>query len=125
MTYYVCQKCEIICTGESNLNSMFLQNGCNHEWDIYIPSASDNNKDKQVIKFIVDEKSNANELTFSMVDVNQFFINDYGYLCIKHTDHQYSTLADGYGHPFGEYWQDVPEYTTINKILPKVKKIEF
>lgn len=76
-----------------------------------------------MIKFITEEK-HEKELTFKMVEKDQFFISDYGFLCQKNDDFSFIIIANEEGVPYCNY-RGMPDNTKIQKILPKVIKIEF
>lgn len=76
------------------------------------------------IDFLCSE-SKLQELTFDMVEENQFFINCSGDLCQKVTNTAYNIIADRHGYPLCNHWATVAEGLRINKIIPRIEKIKF
>ncbi len=77
------------------------------------------------MKFIFEEISKPKPLFLKDVEANQFFVNYHGSLCQKTTQTSFSVIAGKDGKPLGYHFANMPENTVINKILPKVAKIEF
>lgn len=77
-----------------------------------------------MIEFIV-ERSSETVLTFSDVKEDQFFVSEPGYLCQKRDKDSYNIIADAEGKPYSRQIEKVESERVINKILPKVSKIEF
>lgn len=76
------------------------------------------------MKFIYEKQENKGELTLKDVAENQFFVCVDGYLCQKVYACAYTTIADNEGDPSCSHLtcdEDMP----INRILPRVEKIEF
>jgi hypothetical protein len=75
---------------------------------------------------IIFEKQNKKEkqLTIADVEVNQFFVCSVGYLCQKVTDSLYTSIADENGLLSCEIFDCNQDYE-IERILPKIAKIEF
>lgn len=76
-----------------------------------------------MIKFVTEEEQKST-LTFDMVEKNQFFI-DGGYLCQKINDTSYIVIANKDKSPHTIYVNCVHFKIKIDKILPKVTRIEF
>lgn len=74
---------------------------------------------------ITTEKETEKQLTFKDVAENQFFVNNNGNLCQKSSSDVYTTIASKYGKPMSMTEYDVDYDTKIQKIFPKVIKIEF
>ena len=70
-------------------------------------------------------ESEKDVLTFNDVVVDNFFVNVSGELCQKSDDISYAVIANSHGEPLSYYSYDVRPDTKIERILPKVKKIEF
>lgn len=77
------------------------------------------------MKFILTENPETKTLTFKDVEINQFFVNNLGYLCQKRTSTSFTVLTDELGRPYCDSFMSVLENTPIKKLLPKVRKIEF
>lgn len=77
-----------------------------------------------MIKFITEQDKQVIHL-FKNVCVNQFFIHKQGYLCQKSTGSSFCMIADEDGEPYSDYYDDIDGDYAIQKILPKVIKIEF
>ena len=77
-----------------------------------------------MIKFI-QEEDQQKELTFSMVEKNQFFETQEGHLGHKSGDDSCNIVASIAGNPCADTWGDMDSSTKINRILPKITKIEF
>lgn len=69
-----------------------------------------------------DEKKNP---VLEDVEKNQFFIDKRGQLCQKTGDCSYVLLANKEGIPFSNYICGIEREESIQKILPKVTKINF
>lgn len=76
------------------------------------------------MKFIYEEVKKNKQLTLEEVEENQFFVCTDGYLCQKADETAYTTIADDEGNPTCcklDCDYDIP----IQRILPRVEKIEF
>lgn len=78
-----------------------------------------------MISFELEQYSIEVKLTFAMVIINQFFIDDDGWLCQKSDSDKYVTLADDCALPSCVQITNVDGERSINKILPVVYKIRF
>ncbi len=76
------------------------------------------------MKFIYEEEAKEQHLTFDMVESDQFFVNNDGCLCQKVHDDRYNVLSNYLGEPFA-FCHDCEKDEEIQRILPKVVKIEF
>lgn len=76
------------------------------------------------MKFIFAEKQET-KLSLKDVEENQFFVCSWGRLCQKTADTSYLIIADEDGMPYSVYCSNTNINTRINRILPKVLKIEF
>ena len=75
------------------------------------------------IKFITESETTG-KVTFGQVEEDQMFINLGGCLCQKVDNDWYNIIADSNGQPYSDRCNALDE-TLIQKILPKVTKIEF
>ena len=80
---------------------------------------------KMPIKFIPEYEENEILTTFNMVLDNQFFLNYAGDLCQKIGATAFTIIATDKGIPHAAYRVSIPEESIIQRILPKIKKIEF
>lgn len=78
-----------------------------------------------MIKFIEEIPEEVKKPTLGMVEEDQFFISISGYLCQKYEGHSYVTIANRHGDPELYIYHDVEYDLEIQKILPKITKIEF
>ena len=80
-----------------------------------------------MIRFECDERENKDELTLKDVEIDQFFIDVYGYFCQKLNNNRYSRIADSDGRPYSYTISDHTngEKHTVYKVLPKVTKITW
>jgi hypothetical protein len=76
------------------------------------------------MKFIYEKQTKDKQLTLKDVENNQFFVCKNGYLCQKECSESYVVIADGEGNPSCECF-DSDEDEQIQRILPRVEKIEF
>jgi hypothetical protein len=77
-----------------------------------------------MIKFIQENKQE--QPTFGQVVIDQFFVNNKGYLCQKTSGSSFATIANNDGEPFSDYYSsNIAHSQTILKILPRITKIEF
>ena len=77
-----------------------------------------------MIKFYT-EKEEPQKPTFGMVEKCQFFVM-HGCLCQKISEDSFFIIANNKGEPTGSFGLTFPYPTApIDKILPKVTKIEF
>lgn len=76
------------------------------------------------MKFILETPAEEKTLTFEDVEINQFFVTIYGELCQKIGRSSYNMIAEKDGTPFAEHFGDSYGFI-IERILPKVAKIEF
>ncbi len=76
------------------------------------------------MKFILQEPT-ALPITFGDVEENQFFVDKDGYLCQKCSYKLCNYIADHNGKPFSDRREIFSSNSIIQKILPKVAKIEF
>jgi hypothetical protein len=74
---------------------------------------------------ITTEKETEKQLKFGDVEEDQFFVNTNGNLCQKSSSDVYTTIASKYGKPMSKTEYVVDYNTKIQKIFPKVTKIEF
>ena len=77
-----------------------------------------------MIKFII-EKQKEKLPTFGDVEERQFFVSNSGALCQKHTLSAYIVIADAGGWPRSEHGGGVGRDYRMQRILPRVTKIEF
>ena len=77
-----------------------------------------------MIKFITSETPET-KYSFGKVEINQFFIDEDNNLCQKETFASYVVLANEDGNPYCYFVSNMKADEPINKILPKVSKIEF
>jgi hypothetical protein len=77
------------------------------------------------MKFILEENQETKLPSLKDVEENQFFVCSCGSLCQKTTNSSYSVVALSNGGPHGDYYSGQSINLRINKILPKVVKIEF
>lgn len=76
------------------------------------------------IKFITEEAQDLS-LTFRMVEDDQFFVNSYGWLCQRSSGDACCVIAQKDGLPYSGKINCIAPDTPIQRILPKVTKIEF
>lgn len=77
------------------------------------------------MKIIFEKEENQESyLTIADVEVNQFFVCMDGYLCQKITDSRYATIAKRNGQLYSGIFSCGAHYR-IERILPKIAKIEF
>lgn len=76
------------------------------------------------MKFIYENQEENKTLTLNDVGENQFFVCEDGYLCQKVYEYAYITIADDEGNPSCMKF-DCDYNMPINRILPRVEKIEF
>lgn len=76
------------------------------------------------MKFILAEEQ-AKKPSLKDVETNQFFVNSLGSLCQKINSTSYSVIALSNGEPHSCYFSEQSINTVIEKVLPKVLKIEF
>lgn len=76
------------------------------------------------IKFHYEEEQKENNLTFDMVEEDQFFISGGGNLCQKNSSERCVELTKKDGAPCSIV-RIMPPHTEIEKILPKVTKITW
>ncbi len=74
---------------------------------------------------ITTEKETKKQLTFADVEEDQFFVNRFGFLCQKTKYDTYSSIANECGEPYSCTYGNVKNDTKIQRIFPKVIKIEF
>lgn len=72
-----------------------------------------------------NSKSTPINPTFGDVEDNQFFVDQYFNLCQKYDFETYTVIADGDGNPLSDLYKKVPSDRSIERILPKVEKINF
>ena len=77
------------------------------------------------MNFILETPAEEKHPTFNCVKANQFFVNLYGELCQKIGCSSYNVVALKDGTPFADYYSDLHDDFVIERILPKVVKIEF
>ena len=71
------------------------------------------------------EEPTAKAPTFGDVAQNQLFVNE-GFLCQKVSDGRYNCIADPHGYPNARQIRVAnPQFARIQRILPKVTKINF
>lgn len=63
--------------------------------------------------------------TFGDVEHNQFFVDNNGYLCQKTGIRCFTIVAQNDGTPYSSWLENVRSDRTIQRIIPKVQKIEF
>ena len=63
--------------------------------------------------------------TFGNVEENQFFVDKGGYLCQKIDSKTFAYIADQNGEPFAFLCDKVSVNDKIDRLIPKVTKIEF
>ena len=76
-----------------------------------------------IIEFVPEDKTIQSPV-FSDVETDQFFIDKYSQLCQKKDDDTYHIIADADGNPDSRTCDAYGE-TNINKILPRIEKINF
>lgn len=76
------------------------------------------------MKFILETPEEKTLPTFEDVDTNQFFVTLDGELCQKISCSAYNMITLRDGTPYADYLSDRHGFV-INRILPKVIKIEF
>jgi hypothetical protein len=74
---------------------------------------------------IIYKENQQKKLVFGDVKDDQFFVNNYGKLCQKYSEHSYHVIADKDGVPCSGRILDVSCNTIVTRILPEVEKIEF
>jgi hypothetical protein len=77
------------------------------------------------MKFILEENQETNLLSLKDVEENQFFVDLTGCLCQKTTDRSFVVIAHSNGQPHSDHFAGQSNNLRINRILPKVVKIEF
>lgn len=80
------------------------------------------------IKFHYEEPQDSKDLTLDDVECNQFFVNRNGELCQKVTARTYNRITNTHGLPEGEaldYQYNNPTDIEIQRVLPRVEKIEY
>lgn len=77
------------------------------------------------MKFIYEEDTKENILTFEMVEGSQFFVSINGHLFQKCTYDSANVIALPDGTPFALGCMLFTKDEKIKRILPKVVKIEF
>lgn len=65
------------------------------------------------------------QLTFSDVDQDQFFVSEDEYLCQKVDETSYTFIADSEGIPWAGHLTDLEGNDPIKRLLPRVTKINF
>lgn len=75
------------------------------------------------MKFIYENDESS--LTFSDVPEDSFFVDKQGYLCQKSDDVTYVVIANYEGKPVSYINYDIARDFAIERVIPKVKKIEF
>jgi len=117
-------KTEIIDNGLANAD---LDSKCymdkSHNWIAFEPEKTEKVEEFK-IKFIpattlINEKG-----TFSMVEIDQFFIDDDGCFCQKICDEAYNCIADSNGFPYANTFEVENREKVIKRILPRIAKIE-
>lgn len=78
-----------------------------------------------MIKFITEKAKKDKSPTFGQVEENQFFIDAKNRLCQKMNAEAYIVLTNEQGDPWATWLEDIEEDRIINKILPKVIRIEW
>ena len=76
------------------------------------------------MKFILETPEEKTLPTFKDVEVNQFFVTLDGELCQKIGCSSYNMITLRDGTPFADHYR-LSHGFVINRILPKVLKIEF
>ncbi len=76
------------------------------------------------MKFILETPAEEKPLTFEDVKVNQFFVTVGGELCQKIDSSSYNMVAAEDGIPLANHYCSTYGFK-IQRILPKVAKIEF
>ncbi len=78
------------------------------------------------MKFILETPAEEKRLTFEDVEINQFFVCDDGFLCQKVDEWSFNYIAEPpYGAPYADHMNGCDPNFVIERILPKVVKIEF
>jgi len=77
------------------------------------------------MKFILEKNQETNLPSLKDVEDNQFFVNLTGCLCQKTTNKSFVVIADSKGQPYSCHSEEQSINLRINRILPKVVKIEF
>jgi len=133
MSLKICIKCRVIAyTSSGVFDAIVYDLTCLHEWkelnsilDNLKPNCYKSKKEPQMlIKFIQEIKKPVTELTFDMVEDNQFFVCVNRYLCQKVDYCEYNVLADSHGNLVATNITVDPN-ATIWRILPTITKIEF
>lgn len=76
------------------------------------------------MKFILEETQDKSPV-FGDVEIDQFFVNKFGELCQKITADTFVALTDEEGKPCAYYSHSVMPTQPIQRILPKVVRIEY
>lgn len=77
------------------------------------------------MKFILETPAEEKRLTFEDVEINQFFVRD-GFLCQKVDNWCFNYIAESpHGAPYADHVTGCAPDFLIERILPKVLKIEF
>jgi hypothetical protein len=69
--------------------------------------------------------SPSGELTFNDVEEDQFFVDIDGRLCQKGNETFYCMITESDGTPCLIYYNDAYDDMPIERVLPRVDKIEF
>ena len=78
-----------------------------------------------MIKFVYEKERSGKGLVFGDVEEDQLFVSVYGNLCQKVGRDSYNIIADNTGEPCAGHIDDVKLNGRIQRILPRVEKIEF
>jgi hypothetical protein len=77
------------------------------------------------MKFILSESTKEKQLTLADVEVNQFFVNQYDWLCQKVCSNAYIKITDREGKPYADFYDGEDDEQPIQRILPNVERIEY
>ena len=73
------------------------------------------------IKFIEGN----DKFCFRDVGIDQFFVSKSGELCQKISSSSYQVVAKSDGTPFADHVEEESSSTPIERMLPRIEKIEF
>ena len=77
------------------------------------------------MKFILSESPEKKQLVFADVAVNQFFVNNCGWLCQRVSSDSYLQITDNKGEPYADFYDGENDEQPIQRILPNVERIEY
>ncbi len=77
------------------------------------------------MKFILSEPVKEKQLTLADVAINQFFVNQYDWLCQKIASDVYIQITNSEGEPYADFCDGEDPDQLIQRILPNVERIEY